>query len=72
MKNSLKSQTHDKSNNNLIYFTKEGKIDSELLRNNYLADVLKWCRNPFIDDRNYACKIWGNTNSTTRALCGIH
>ena len=46
--------------------------DSELLRNNYLADVLKWCRNPFIDDRNYACKIWGNTNSTTRALCGIH
>lgn len=32
MKNSLKSQTHDKSNNNLISFTKEGKIDSELLR----------------------------------------
>lgn len=45
--------------------------DSELLRNNYLAS-LNWCRNPFIDDRNYACKIWGNTNDTTRALCGIH
>lgn len=45
--------------------------DSELLRNNYLAS-LNWCRNPFIDDRNYACKIWGNTNDTTRTLCGIH
>ena len=29
-------------------------------------------RNPFVDHPEYACKIWGNTNSETKALCGIH
>ena len=28
-------------------------------------------RNPFIDHPEYACKIWGNTNSATKAACGI-
>jgi len=27
-------------------------------------------RNPFIDHPEYACKIWGNTNDTTRSICG--
>ena len=27
-------------------------------------------RNPFVDHPEYACKIWGNTNSATKALCG--
>ena len=26
-------------------------------------------RNPFIDHPEYACKIWGNTNATTKAIC---
>ena len=26
-------------------------------------------RNPFIDHPEYACKIWGDTNSKTRAIC---
>ncbi len=26
-------------------------------------------RNPFIDHPEYACKIWGNTNSTTQSIC---
>ena len=26
-------------------------------------------RNPFVDHPEYACKIWGTTNSTTRSLC---
>ena len=26
-------------------------------------------RNPFIDHPEYACKIWGNTNETTKAIC---
>ena len=46
--------------------------DTELLRNNVLYEMFNHCRNPFIDDRNYACKIWGNTNDDTRATCGIH
>ena len=28
-------------------------------------------RNPFIDHPEYACRIWGNTNSTTRSVCGM-
>ncbi len=46
--------------------------DTELLRNNCLYEKYNHCRNPFIDDRNYACKIWGNTNDETRMICGIH
>ena len=26
-------------------------------------------RNPFIDHPEYACKIWGNTNATTKQIC---
>ena len=28
-------------------------------------------RNPFIDHPEYACKIWGNTNSKTKSICGM-
>lgn len=28
-------------------------------------------RNPFVDHPEYACKIWGNTNSKTKQLCGM-
>ena len=27
--------------------------------------------NPFIDHPEYACRIWGSTNSTTRSICGM-
>ena len=29
-------------------------------------------RNPFIDDRNLACRIWGDHNAETRRLCAIY
>ena len=29
-------------------------------------------RNPFIDDRSYVCRIWGNTNSETQRLCKLY
>ena len=28
-------------------------------------------RNPFVDHPEYACKIWGNTNSQTKQICGM-
>lgn len=28
-------------------------------------------RNPFVDHPEYACKIWGNTNDQTRAICNM-
>ena len=33
------------------------------------AEYLQGNRNPFIDHPEYACKIWGNTNSTTQSIC---
>ena len=28
-------------------------------------------RNPFVDHPEYACKIWGSTNSQTKSICGL-
>lgn len=33
------------------------------------AEYLQGNRNPFVDHPEYACKIWGNTNSTTQQIC---
>ncbi len=29
-------------------------------------------RNPFVDHPEYACRIWGNTSSTTKNICGAY
>lgn len=48
----------------------EYDIDAtEIQRNDVLYTKFKHNRNPFIDDRNYACKIWGDTNAETRGVC---
>jgi len=44
---------------------------TETLRNDVLVSKYGHNRNPFIDDRNYGCKIWGNTNATTKSICGM-
>lgn len=36
------------------------------------AEYLQGNRNPFIDHPEYACKIWGNTNDATKAICQGH
>ncbi|MCR4911568.1 MAG: Ig-like domain-containing protein [Bacilli bacterium] len=33
------------------------------------AEYLQGNRNPFIDHPEYVCRIWGNTNEATKALC---
>lgn len=33
------------------------------------AEYLQGNRNPFIDHPEYVCRIWGNSNSDTQALC---
>lgn len=38
-------------------------------RRNEGAEYLQGNRNPFIDHPEYACKIWGNVNSTTKSIC---
>lgn len=54
----------------LLKWNLEYDIDAtEIQRNDVLYTKFKHNRNPFIDDRNYACKIWGNTNAETRGVC---
>jgi len=43
-------------------------LDREERRNSG-AEYLQGNRNPFIDHPEYACKIWGNTNSKTKQIC---
>ena len=43
-------------------------LDREKNRNEG-AEYLQGNRNPFIDHPEYVCRIWGNTNETTRELC---
>ena len=35
------------------------------------AQYLQGNRNPFIDHPEYACRIWGLTNESTRSICGM-
>ena len=37
----------------------------------YSHPDLQGNRNPFIDHPEYACRIWGNTNSQTKKVCGM-
>ena len=45
---------------------------TELNRNEQIqnSSVGQGNRNPFIDHPEYACRIWGNTNSKTKEICG--
>ena len=44
---------------------------TELNRNEQIqnASIGQGNRNPFIDHPEYACRIWGNTNSKTKEIC---
>lgn len=48
------------------------ELKVEQFRNNAIAtrSDLQGNRNPFIDHPEYACRIWGKTNATTREICG--
>lgn len=43
--------------------------DTEILRNDVLYNKFNHCRNPFIDNRDLACQIWGDTNDETAKVC---
>lgn len=44
-------------------------VDASEMRRNDGAENVQGNRNPFIDDRSLACKIWGDINESTRAVC---
>jgi len=53
--------------------TADTALRVEQNRNNVIESnaALQGNRNPFIDHPEYACKIWGNTNSATKSICGM-
>ena len=73
---SLIDETSDNKNNktmgklsDLIKWHLEYPILQREMNRNEGAEYLQGNRNPFIDHPEYVCKIWGNTNETTKALC---
>ena len=49
----------------------EHPITSREIRRNEVVYKNQGNRNPFVDHPEYACRIWGNTDGTTRSLCGM-
>ena len=44
-------------------------VTSNDVRRNNVVYGNQHNRNPFVDHPEYACKIWGNTNSSTQSIC---
>lgn len=53
----------------LLKWNLKYEIDATEIKRNEAAQDIQGNRNPFIDDRSLACKIWGNTNDNTRKVC---
>ena len=70
----LNDNTSNSGNNmgkitNLIEWACENPVNSREKRRNVGGEYLQGNRNAFVDHPEYACKIWGNTNSATRSAC---
>lgn len=75
----LEADYHSTSNNNrdnmmgrlshLIKWNINYPVTDRERRRNEGAEYLQGNRNPFIDHPEYACRIWGSTNSATQQLC---
>ena len=62
------SHLHGKLSDLLSWNLRYPVSQREMTRNTE-AEKLQGNKNPFIDHPEYACKIWGNTNATTQAIC---
>lgn len=67
---SMSNHTMGKLSDLLKWNLKYPVLEREKTRNTG-AEGLQGNRNPFIDHPEYACKIWGNTNATTKQICGM-
>jgi len=55
----------------LLKWNLKYSVDAREHRRNEGAQYLQGNRNPFVDHPEYACRIWGGTNSTTKSICGM-
>ncbi len=70
----LNDNTSNSGNNmgkltDLLEWNIKYAVNEREYRRNEGAEYLQGNRNPFIDHPEYACKIWGNTNAETQAIC---
>lgn len=70
----LNDSTTNSGNNmgsltNLIEWACENPVNDREKRRNDGGQYLQGNRNAFVDHPEYACKIWGSTNSKTQAAC---
>ncbi len=49
----------------------EHPVTERDIKRNDTVYALQKTRNPFSDHPEYACRIWGSTNSTTKQICGM-
>ena len=73
---SLIDETNDNKNNktmgklaDLIKWHLQYPVLQREINRNEGAEYLQGNRNPFIDHPEYVCRVWGNTNDATKALC---
>lgn len=73
---SLVDLSNDKTGNktmgklsDLLKWNLEYPVDDTEIRRNEGAEDIQGNRNPFIDDRSLACKIWGDYNENTKNVC---
>ena len=70
----LNDETTNGGNNmgkltNLIEWACDNPVNDREKRRNVGGEYLQGNRNAFVDHPEYACKIWGNYNSTTKSAC---
>lgn len=55
----------------LLRWNLENPVNDREKRRQSGGQYLQGNRNAFVDHPEYACKIWGTVNATTRQICGI-
>ena len=70
----LNDETRNDGNNmgkltDLIEWACENPVNEREKRRNVGGEYLQGNRNAFVDHPEYACKIWGNHNSSTKSAC---
>ncbi len=55
----------------LLKWNRDYAVTDREKNRNEGAEYLQGNRNAFVDHPEYACKIWGGVNSTTRSICGM-
>ena len=55
----------------MLRWNLENPVNDREMRRQSGGEYIQGNRNAFVDHPEYACKIWGNTNSATKSACGL-